>query len=146
LVIGSSLKVAPVTDVVHELPHSTPRILINNERIGLNFDVELIGNCDVVVDWLQNGGVDPERVAGYDNVYLFEGGHRPPPPLSLQRGVRSEIGTAALDSTTWWESEASDDDSDMGWESHSSVVDDDEDSTEEDSQDDQSEGNQVPMN
>ncbi|CAG5117926.1 unnamed protein product, partial [Candidula unifasciata] len=50
IVIGSSLKVRPVALIPNSLPGSVPQILINRERLHyLNFDVELLGNCDDIV-------------------------------------------------------------------------------------------------
>ena len=54
LVIGSSLKVAPVGDVMHKIPHQIPQILINLESLPhmSNFDVQLLGDCDEIVGYL----------------------------------------------------------------------------------------------
>ncbi|KAF9570744.1 NAD-dependent histone deacetylase sir2 [Mortierella alpina] len=50
IVIGSSLKVAPVGDIMHQLPRHVPQILINRTPIiHSEFDVQLLGNCDVIV-------------------------------------------------------------------------------------------------
>ncbi|ORZ05348.1 DHS-like NAD/FAD-binding domain-containing protein [Lobosporangium transversale] len=50
IVIGSSLKVAPVSDIMHQLPHSVPQILINRTpNHQTEFDVQLLGNCDTIV-------------------------------------------------------------------------------------------------
>ncbi|XP_052789068.1 NAD-dependent protein deacetylase sirtuin-1-like [Mya arenaria] len=50
IVIGSSLKVRPVALVPTSLPPTVPQILINKERLkGHNFDIELLGDCDIVV-------------------------------------------------------------------------------------------------
>lgn len=51
IVIGSSLKVKPVANIPHLLPESVPQILINRESLKhLNFDIELLGDCDVIVN------------------------------------------------------------------------------------------------
>ena len=51
LVMGTSLKVAPVADVTGHLPHSIPQILINRDPIThVNFDVQLLGDCDGASD------------------------------------------------------------------------------------------------
>ncbi|KAI5738051.1 hypothetical protein M8J77_002422 [Diaphorina citri] len=53
IVIGSSLKVRPVALIPNSLPPSVPQILINRERLShLNFDVELLGDGDVIIDTL----------------------------------------------------------------------------------------------
>ncbi|GJJ73067.1 NAD+-dependent protein deacetylase SIR2 [Entomortierella parvispora] len=50
IVIGSSLKVAPVSDIMHQLPNSVPQILINRTpNYQMAFDVQLLGNCDTIV-------------------------------------------------------------------------------------------------
>lgn len=53
IVIGSSLKVKPVANIPHLLKPDVPQILINRESLKhLNFDVELLGDCDVIVNEL----------------------------------------------------------------------------------------------
>ncbi|KAI0477499.1 hypothetical protein GGR56DRAFT_673872 [Xylariaceae sp. FL0804] len=50
LVIGTSLKVAPVSEVVPCLPPNVPQICISRTPVGhTNFDIDLLGDCDVVV-------------------------------------------------------------------------------------------------
>ncbi|GFO38078.1 NAD-dependent protein deacetylase sirtuin-1 [Plakobranchus ocellatus] len=50
IVIGSSLKVRPVALIPNSLPAHVPQILINREHLHyLNFDVELLGDCDRIV-------------------------------------------------------------------------------------------------
>ncbi|KAG0267602.1 NAD-dependent histone deacetylase sir2 [Mortierella polycephala] len=50
IVMGSSLKVAPVSDIMHQLPANIPQILINRTPIThMAFDVQLLGNCDTIV-------------------------------------------------------------------------------------------------
>ncbi|KAF9177929.1 NAD-dependent histone deacetylase sir2 [Haplosporangium sp. Z 11] len=50
IVIGSSLKVAPVSDIMQQLPNSVPQILINRTpNFQMAFDVQLLGNCDTIV-------------------------------------------------------------------------------------------------
>ncbi|XP_041645669.1 NAD-dependent protein deacetylase sirtuin-1 [Cheilinus undulatus] len=51
IVIGSSLKVRPVALIPNSIPHEVPQVLINREQLPhLNFDVELLGDCDVIVN------------------------------------------------------------------------------------------------
>lgn len=53
LVIGSSLKVRPVSHIPNAIPGHIPQILINREPLSNhNFDVELLGNCDTIVSEL----------------------------------------------------------------------------------------------
>ncbi|KAI5780495.1 SIR2 family histone deacetylase [Geopyxis carbonaria] len=48
--IGSSLKVAPVSEIIGFLPPTVPQIYISREKVNhLEFDVELLGSCDEVV-------------------------------------------------------------------------------------------------
>lgn len=47
--IGTSLKVAPVADIVDKIPQNIPQILINRDPIDhCNFDISLLGYCDDV--------------------------------------------------------------------------------------------------
>ena len=48
-VFGTSLKVAPISHVLDWLGEGIPRVLINRERVDVSFDLELLGDCDVVV-------------------------------------------------------------------------------------------------
>ncbi|CAH1407969.1 unnamed protein product [Nezara viridula] len=53
IVIGSSLKVRPVALIPSSLPSDVPQVLINRERLPyMNFDVELLGDSDVIIDHL----------------------------------------------------------------------------------------------
>jgi len=53
IVIGSSLKVRPVALLPTLIPHEVPQILINREPLGhFNFDIELYGNCDEIIQEL----------------------------------------------------------------------------------------------
>lgn len=63
LVLGTSLQVAPVSRIPQQFADSVPRLLVNRELVGYNFDVELLGNCDGVVaelctklGWTPNSG------------------------------------------------------------------------------------------
>ncbi|KAJ7066609.1 SIR2-domain-containing protein [Mycena amicta] len=50
LVIGTSLKVAPVADILSHLPHSVPQILINKTPVRhINPDIILLGNADDII-------------------------------------------------------------------------------------------------
>uniref|UniRef100_A0A1A8EKQ6 protein acetyllysine N-acetyltransferase n=1 Tax=Nothobranchius korthausae TaxID=1143690 RepID=A0A1A8EKQ6_9TELE len=53
IVIGSSLKVRPVALIPNSIPHEVPQVLINREPLPhLNFDVELLGDCDGIINEL----------------------------------------------------------------------------------------------
>jgi NAD-dependent deacetylase sirtuin 1 len=55
LVMGSSLKVRPVALIPSSISSDVPQILINREPLNhMNFDVELLGDCDVIVQELSN--------------------------------------------------------------------------------------------
>jgi NAD-dependent histone deacetylase SIR2 len=50
LVIGTSLKVAPVSEVASFLPPDVPAIYVSRQPVNhINFDIDLLGDCDVVV-------------------------------------------------------------------------------------------------
>jgi NAD+-dependent protein deacetylase SIR2 len=50
IVIGTSLKVAPVSEMPHHLPQKVPHIYISREPIEhIDFDIQLIGDCDHAV-------------------------------------------------------------------------------------------------
>ncbi|EIW59796.1 SIR2-domain-containing protein [Trametes versicolor FP-101664 SS1] len=50
IIIGTSLKVSPVSETISHLPHSVPQILINKTPIKhINPDVVLLGNADDIV-------------------------------------------------------------------------------------------------
>lgn len=49
IVIGTSLKVAPVADMPNHLPEQIPHIFISREPCQhINFDIQLLGDCDAV--------------------------------------------------------------------------------------------------
>ncbi|KAK0556597.1 NAD-dependent histone deacetylase sir2 [Tilletia horrida] len=53
VVIGTSLKVAPVSELVSHIPHSTPVVLINRTPVThIAMDVQLLGNADDIIGWL----------------------------------------------------------------------------------------------
>ncbi|KAG1738844.1 DHS-like NAD/FAD-binding domain-containing protein [Suillus paluster] len=53
IVIGTSLKVSPVSEILSHLPHSVPQILINKTPIRhINPDIVLLGNADDIVHHL----------------------------------------------------------------------------------------------
>ena len=63
LVIGTSLKVAPVSEVVGVIPANVPQIYISREPCShVNFDIDLLGDCDTVVTELcKRAGWDLEH-------------------------------------------------------------------------------------
>lgn len=90
LVIGSSLSVYPVASIPNLLPPHVPQILINKEPLNnFNFDVELIGECDVILEILKGkleadacelnddsrGNNDHDYQFISPNKYIFKGAH-----------------------------------------------------------------------
>lgn len=86
IVIGTSLKVAPVADVVGYLPPTVPQMYISRTPVShVNFDVDMLGDCDVVVAELcrragwelkhemvpEGQKVDVELVDGFESRYQF---------------------------------------------------------------------------
>ena len=86
IVIGTSLKVAPVSEVIPYLPANIPQMYISREPVShVNFDIDLLGDCDVVVaelcrragwelkhDMIPKGQeVNVSVAAGYQSRLLF---------------------------------------------------------------------------
>uniref|UniRef100_A0A7N6BLW6 protein acetyllysine N-acetyltransferase n=1 Tax=Anabas testudineus TaxID=64144 RepID=A0A7N6BLW6_ANATE len=110
IVIGSSLKVRPVALIPNSIPHEVPQVLINREQLPhLNFDVELLGDCDVIVNELCHRlGGDFEQLC-YNTVRLTEITEKPPrlpeqPPSEAlpasSNSVREEQKQHSTDSIT----------------------------------------------
>jgi hypothetical protein len=90
IVIGSSLKVAPVSEILQAVSDHVPQIIINRELLSHlkhHFDVHLLGNADSIVielcrrlNWkLDHPAVpstpEPLHFKHHEtNVYVFEGG------------------------------------------------------------------------
>ncbi|GES89446.1 SIR2-domain-containing protein [Rhizophagus clarus] len=91
IVMGSSLKVAPVSEIMGQIPHRVPQIVINRTPIKhMQFDVQLLGDCDIIIPelcrmlgWelvhekLPGGSSSCKKSEPYrfldPHVYLFEG-------------------------------------------------------------------------
>ncbi|KAA0195351.1 hypothetical protein HAZT_HAZT006543, partial [Hyalella azteca] len=84
IVIGSSLKVRPVAHIPNSIPPQVPQILINREPLDhLTFDIELLGDCDVIVNELCHRlGPSWKNVCNSD-VRLSEIRDLPPKPEDL---------------------------------------------------------------
>ena len=55
VIIGTSLKVNPVNEIPFKIPPTVPQIWISKERCqreGVKVDIELLGECDLIVDEL----------------------------------------------------------------------------------------------
>ncbi|KAJ8695040.1 NAD-dependent histone deacetylase sir2, variant 2 [Pleurotus ostreatus] len=84
LVIGTSLKVAPVADILYHLPHSVPQILINKTPIKhINPDVILLGDADAIVHHIC-------QKLGWD----LSPSSSPSPSPSATAAVQSDASTA----------------------------------------------------
>ena len=78
LVIGTSLKVAPVSEVVGVIPTHVPQLYISREPCShVNFDIDLLGDCDTVIEELcQRAGWDLQHEMlkkGKASIELHEG-------------------------------------------------------------------------
>ncbi|ERS95960.1 hypothetical protein HMPREF1624_07495 [Sporothrix schenckii ATCC 58251] len=86
VVIGTSLKVAPVSEVVPYMPPNVPAIYISRTPVNhINFDIDLLGDCDVVVSELcrvagwslehemipANQQISVEAVPGFTSRHVF---------------------------------------------------------------------------
>ena len=63
IVIGTSLKVAPMSHVLKYFPKHAKRVLINREIVKGDYDVAMLGSCDDVVRYL-NRKLGPEHALG----------------------------------------------------------------------------------
>ncbi|CAB0045260.1 unnamed protein product [Trichogramma brassicae] len=73
IVIGSSLKVKPVALIPTSIPASVPQILINRESLQhLQFDVELLGDGDVIVNELCHMLGDNFKEVCYNSIQLTQ--------------------------------------------------------------------------
>nr|XP_033797549.1 NAD-dependent protein deacetylase sirtuin-1 isoform X2 [Geotrypetes seraphini] len=116
IVIGSSLKVRPVALIPSSIPHEVPQILINREPLShLHFDVELLGDCDVIINELcQRLGSEYTKLC-YNLVKLTEITEKPPrthkevelqpielppTPLNISEDSNSHDRTIIFDSST----------------------------------------------
>ncbi|KAG9298426.1 hypothetical protein G9A89_008690 [Geosiphon pyriformis] len=101
IVMGSSLKVAPVSEIMGQIPHRVPQIVINRTPIKhMHFDVQLLGDCDIIIpelcrllEWeivhekLPSATSKEKKPRAYQfvqpNIYLFEGAVVKPGELLL---------------------------------------------------------------
>lgn len=109
IVIGTSLKVAPVSEVVPFLPPNIPQIYISRTPVShVNFDIDLLGDCDVVVSELcrragwdlshemvpEGQVVKVELAEGYASRHVFTQVHPapPPPPQEEEGEADAQVG------------------------------------------------------
>ncbi|MCJ1223623.1 NAD-dependent histone deacetylase sir2 [Toensbergia leucococca] len=90
IVIGTSLKVAPVSEIPGFLPAHVPQLYISRTTCShIDFDIDLLGDCDTVVAELCNRAgwdlqhemlgpasqkIDVQLVSGYASRYSFKAG------------------------------------------------------------------------
>ncbi|KAK3738052.1 hypothetical protein QZH41_012930 [Actinostola sp. cb2023] len=87
IVIGSSLKVRPVALIPSRIDADVPQILINREPLRhMTFDVELLGDCDVIVAELC-------RRLGGSWTDILEGSKVFPVDRSLYLGITDSLDT-----------------------------------------------------
>lgn len=87
VVIGTSLKVAPVSEVVGIVPPNVPQIYISREACNhVEFDVDLLGDCDTVVTELC-------RRAGWDLRHEMVSDQ--PADVQLQEGYQSRFSVTS---------------------------------------------------
>ncbi|KAL8696197.1 MAG: hypothetical protein Q9201_007778 [Fulgogasparrea decipioides] len=86
LVIGTSLKVAPVSEVSGFLPAETPQIYISREPCQhIDFDIDMLGECDTVVtelcrrlgwdfqhEMIKENSIDVQLHEEYNSRYSFK--------------------------------------------------------------------------
>ncbi|KAJ6785647.1 hypothetical protein PWT90_04795 [Aphanocladium album] len=87
IVIGTSLKVTPVSEIVSWLPSHIPQIYVSRQPVThINFDIDLLGDCDVVVAELcrrlgwklehemvpKDQIIDVRTETGFQSQHLFE--------------------------------------------------------------------------
>ncbi|KAL8959507.1 MAG: hypothetical protein Q9183_005621 [Haloplaca sp. 2 TL-2023] len=86
LVIGTSLKVAPVSEFSGVLPAETPQIYISREPCQhIDFDIDMIGECDIILtelcrrlgwdlqhEMVKHDGVDVHLQEGYESRFSFK--------------------------------------------------------------------------
>ncbi|KAI9857247.1 MAG: NAD-dependent histone deacetylase sir2 [Vezdaea acicularis] len=89
IIMGTSLKVKPVSEIVQRLPKSVPQILISRHPAEhVNVDITLLGDCDRIVDYVSQSvgwtleypmlprpgtesAVAPQLIPGYASRYRF---------------------------------------------------------------------------
>ncbi|KAG8994633.1 NAD-dependent histone deacetylase sir2 [Tulasnella sp. JGI-2019a] len=118
LIIGTSLKVAPVSEILTHLPHSVPQILINKTLVKhVNPDVVLLGDADEIVrylcqrlDWelpriegdskqpLEGAFVNEPKRGETSHVWLFDGAEPGVTTRNASRSLVSPVTLGASDS------------------------------------------------
>ena len=105
VVIGTSLKVAPVSEVVGVIPAEVPQIYISREACNhVDFDIDLLGNCDTVVtelcrragwdlnhEMVSDGPIDVQLKEGFESRFSVKPGTKHHPhPAAVEDGVDVE--------------------------------------------------------
>ena len=93
IIMGSSLKVRPVALIPSSIPETVPQILINREPLNhLTFDVELLGDCDVIVRQLSERYVLSICFHNFSNQRLFD--RLGPEWVEICQGIKSSDKTS----------------------------------------------------
>jgi hypothetical protein len=120
VIIGTSLKVAPVNDMLLVIPPTIPQIWISKERCqreGVKVDIELLGECDVIIDeicrragWMSalndrkwSPEKSSERKASAERPKPSEEEHSTRPPLKKEHSLELRprpLPSPAIGSTT----------------------------------------------
>lgn len=111
IVIGTSLKVAPVSELVPFLPPHIPQIYISRTPVNHhNFDIDLLGDCDVVVSELckragwdlkhemipEDQEITIETMRGWRSRHVFTA-HSPSAAAALAKAKVAGAGSAAME-------------------------------------------------
>lgn len=101
IVMGSSLKVRPVALIPSSIPANIPQILINREQLRhLEFDVELLGDSDVIINQLCHKLSDDWTDICFDQTILTESKHLTPHPTSNNIIEDEAVVISSLDTDT----------------------------------------------
>ncbi|XP_036347930.1 NAD-dependent histone deacetylase sirtuin-1-like, partial [Rhagoletis pomonella] len=101
IVIGSSLKVRPVALIPSSIPANVPQILINREQLHhLEFDVELLGDSDVIINQLCHRLGNDWKESCYDSFILKESKELLPVEEEDTNDEGEEGGQQMLDTDT----------------------------------------------
>ena len=96
LVIGTSLAVAPVSNIPNQLSSDIPAVLINREVVGnqYEFDVNLLGDCDDVCSTLAtklNWKLTTPQRNNFYNFFRTDSGHFKKHIVCNHEGVSSSL-------------------------------------------------------
>ena len=110
VIIGTSLKVAPVSEVVGVIPAEVPQIYISREACNHNeFDIDLLGDCDTVVtelcrragwdlnhEMVKDGPIGVQLKDGFASRFLIKPGAKDQPSSNAEGEANVEKQVDAL--------------------------------------------------